>query len=130
VLLGERDHLLATRLLLDFGSLTALSRASLVQLLPFLNRERAMRLIAAFRLAALCSIQQAPKVRIDGPESIYDLFAGELIQSDREILAAALVDNRLRLIKGLRFKKSASVTAANGFGDRRPTSQQSAGRLS
>ena len=40
LLLGERDHLLATRLLLDFGSLTALSRASLVQLLPFLNREK------------------------------------------------------------------------------------------
>jgi DNA repair protein RadC len=103
LLLGERDHLLATRLLLDFGSLTALSRASLVQLLPFLNREKAMRLIAAFRLAALCSIQQAPKVRIDGPESIYDLFVGELIQSDREILAAALVDNRLRLIKKVRI---------------------------
>ena len=42
LLLGQRDHLLATRLLLSFGSLTALSRASLAQLTPPLSPEKAM----------------------------------------------------------------------------------------
>jgi DNA repair protein RadC len=103
LLLDQHDHLLAARLLLHFGSLVAISRASLSQLSTFLSPGKAMRLLAAFRLAALCSIEQAAKLRIDGPEAIYDLFAGELIQSDREILAAALVDNRLRLIKKVRI---------------------------
>jgi len=98
LLLGERDHLLATRLLLDFGSLTALSRASLVQLLPFLNREKAMRLLCAFRLASLCGYQAAQDP-LDSPDRIYNLFAGELIQADREILAGALIDTRFRLLK-------------------------------
>jgi DNA repair protein RadC len=98
LLLGERDHLLATRLLLDFGSLTALSRASLVQLLPFLNREKAMRLLCAFRLASLCGYQVAQHP-LDSPDRIYNLFAGELIQADREILAGALIDTRFRLLK-------------------------------
>jgi len=98
LLLGERDHLLATRLLLGFGSLTALSRASLVQLLPFLNREKAMRLLCAFRLASLCGYQVAQDP-LDSPGRIYNLFAGELIQADREILAGALIDTRFRLLK-------------------------------
>jgi len=84
----------ATQLLLDFGSLTALSRASLVQLSPFLNRERAMRLLCAFRLASLCGYQVAQDP-LDSPDRIYNLFAGELIQADREILAGALIDTRL-----------------------------------
>jgi DNA repair protein RadC len=37
LLLGQRDHLLATKLLFDFGSLTALSRASLAQFTPPLS---------------------------------------------------------------------------------------------
>jgi DNA repair protein RadC len=98
LLLGERDHLLATRLLLDFGSLTALSRASLVQLLPFLSREKAMRLLCAFRLASLCGYEVAQDP-LDSPDRIYSLFAGELIQADREILAGALIDTRFRLLK-------------------------------
>jgi DNA repair protein RadC len=88
----------ATQLLLDFGSLTALSRASLVQLSPFLNRERAMRLLCAFRLASLCGYQVAQDP-LDSPDRIYNLFAGELIQADREILAGALIDTRFRLLK-------------------------------
>jgi DNA repair protein RadC len=87
LLLDQHDHLLAARLLLHFGSLVAISRASLSQLSTFLSPGKAMRLLAAFRLAALCSIEQAAKLRIDGPEAIYDLFAGELIQSDRSFEA-------------------------------------------
>jgi hypothetical protein len=53
LLLGEHDHILATRLLLDFGSLTALSRATLAELSTRLSSEKAMRLVCAFRLNAL-----------------------------------------------------------------------------
>jgi DNA repair protein RadC len=99
LILGQRDHMLATRLLVDFGSLTALSRASLVQLSTVLSPEKAIRLLCAFRLANLCGFDQVAKEPLDGPERIYSLFAGELIQADREVLAAALVDTRFRLIK-------------------------------
>src|SRR5271170_3797342 len=53
LVLGERDYDLATRLLVSFGSLAALSRASLAQLSPLLGKVRAMRLMAAFRLGPL-----------------------------------------------------------------------------
>ena len=102
LLLGQHDHLLASRLLAHFGSLVALSRAPLYQLSPFLSAEKAMRLLAAFRIAGLCFIDQAAKLRLTNPQTIYDLFAGELLRSDREILAVALADTRLRLIKKVR----------------------------
>jgi hypothetical protein len=39
LVLGERDYHLATRLLVSFGSLTALSRADLAQLSPLLAEQ-------------------------------------------------------------------------------------------
>ena len=99
LLLGQRDHLLATRLLLDFGSLTALSRASLAQLTPPLSAEKAMRLVSAFRLGALSASRQAAANPIDSPERIYDLFSAELLLLDREVLSVALLDTRFRLLK-------------------------------
>jgi DNA repair protein RadC len=99
LLLGQRDHLLATRLLLDFGSLTALSRAFLAQLTPPLSAEKAMGLVCAFRLVALCASKQAASNPLDSPESIYNLCAAELLQLDREVLSVALLDTRFRLLK-------------------------------
>jgi DNA repair protein RadC len=99
LLLGQRDHLLATQLLLGFGSLTALSRASLAQLTPHLDTEKAMRLLCSFRLGALCASRQAATNPIDSPESIYNLFAAELLQLDREVISLALLDTRFRLLK-------------------------------
>jgi DNA repair protein RadC len=98
IILGERDYRLATRLLVSFGSLTALSRADLAQLSPLLGKARAMRLMAAFRLGPLSSLGQY-KEAIDKPELVYNLFAQELRLADREILAVALLDTRFRLIK-------------------------------
>jgi DNA repair protein RadC len=98
LVLGEHDYHLATRLLVSFGSLTALSRASLAQLSPLLGKARAMRLMAAFRLGPLSSLGQS-KEAIDRPELVYNLFAQELRLADREILAVALLDTRFRLIK-------------------------------
>lgn len=99
LILGERDYHLATRLLVSFGSLTALSRASLAQLSPLLGKARAMRLMAAFRLGPLSSLGQLAGAPIDSPDRVYDLFAQELRLADREILAVALLDTRFRLIK-------------------------------
>ena len=99
LLLGQRDHLLATRLLVDFGSLTALSRASLAQLTPPLSAEEAMRLLCAFRLGVLSTSRRAAADPINSPESIYNLFAAELLQLDREVLYVALLDTRFRLLK-------------------------------
>jgi DNA repair protein RadC len=99
LILGERNYHLATRLLVSFGSLTALSRASLAQLSPLLGKARAMRLMAAFRLGPLSSLGQLAGAPIDSPDRVYDLFAQELRLADREILAVALLDTRFRLIK-------------------------------
>ena len=77
LILGERDYHLATRLLVSFGSLTALSRASLAQLSPLLGKARAMRLMAAFRLGPLSSVGQLAGAPIDSPNRVYDLFAQE-----------------------------------------------------
>ncbi len=90
LLFGEHGHLLATRLLLNFGSLIALSRASLTQLSPLLSPEKAMRLVCSFTLGTLCASRQAATHRLDSPERIYDLFAAELMQLDREVLCLAL----------------------------------------
>jgi DNA repair protein RadC len=99
LILDERDYHLATRLLVSFGSLTALSRASLAQLSPLLGKARAMRFMAAFRLGPLSSLGQLAGAPIDSPERVYDLFAPELRLADREVLAVALLDTRFRLIK-------------------------------
>jgi DNA repair protein RadC len=99
IILDERDYHLATRLLVSFGSLTALSRASLAQLSPLLGKARAMRLMAAFRLGPLSSLGRLAGAPIDSPERVYDLFAPELRLADREVLAVALLDTRFRLIK-------------------------------
>jgi DNA repair protein RadC len=85
LLLGQRDHLLATQLLLSFGSLTALSRASLAQLTQHLGTEKAMRLLCSFRLGALSASRQAAANPIDSPESIYNLFAAESSRSVRGV---------------------------------------------
>ena len=74
LLLGQRDHLLAARLLLSFGSLTALSRASLAQLTPPLSPEKAMRLVCSFRLGALCASRQAATNPLDSPERLQSVF--------------------------------------------------------
>jgi DNA repair protein RadC len=103
LLLGQRDHLLATRLLLSFGSLTALARASLAQLTPPLSAEKAMRLVCAFRLGALCASRQAATNPLDSPEHIYNLFSAELMQMDREVICVALLDARFRLLKKVRI---------------------------
>ena len=103
LLLGQRDHLLATRLLLSFGSLIALSRASLAQLTPLLSPEKAMRLVCSFRLGALCASRQAPTNPLDSPEHIYNLFSAELMQMDREVICVALLDTRFRLLNKVRI---------------------------
>jgi hypothetical protein len=101
LVLGERDYHLATRLLVSFGSLTALSRASLAQLSPLLGKARAMRLMAAFRLGPLSSLGQLAGAPIDSPERVYELFAQELRLADREILAVALLDTSASLLCAL-----------------------------
>jgi DNA repair protein RadC len=85
LLLGERDYLLATKLLFGFGSLTGVSRASLAQLSAFLTPEKAMRLLAAFRFAALCASESS-----------------RASPFRREILCVTLVDARFRPLKKVR----------------------------
>ena len=58
-----------------------------------------MRLVCAFRLGALCASRQAAAGPLESAESIYQLFAAELLQLDREVLSVALLDTRFRLLK-------------------------------
>lgn len=57
-----------------------------------------MRLLATCRLSSLCPLDWFAQEGLDSAERIYNLFADELSQSGREILAIALLDTRYRLI--------------------------------
>lgn len=89
---------IARQLLKHFGSLRALSSASV----PALKSQRgigiakATLLSAAFELGVRAAREQAASSTLDSPERIYELLAPELAHLDREHLVVAMLNNRLR----------------------------------
>jgi DNA repair protein RadC len=99
LLLDASDSRLAGQLLAEYGSLTGLMRASLLNLLRFLPQAKAARLIAALRLGTLACKDTLTQQHFDTPESVYNAFGREMRAFDREVLAVILLDTRFRLIK-------------------------------
>jgi DNA repair protein RadC len=71
LILGDQEK--AVSLLQHFGSIALLARASAQELLPFLSRAKALRLISSLSLAAVALREERQQLTIDSPLAIADL---------------------------------------------------------
>jgi DNA repair protein RadC len=89
----------AADVLLDhFGSLTVLARASVEELLPFVPRAKALRLVSSLRMGAVALREERQSLTIDSPEIIADLCC-EMRFLDREWLRVVILNVKQQLIK-------------------------------
>jgi DNA repair protein RadC len=88
----------ADSLLKHFGSLAVLARASVEELLPFVPRSKALRLVSSLRMGAVALREERQSLTIDGPEAITDLCS-EMRFLDREWLRVVLLNVKQQLIK-------------------------------
>ena len=96
LILGSQKQ--ADALLKHFGSLTALARASVDELLPFVSRSKALRLVSSLRMGAVALREERQSLTIDSPEAIADLCS-EMRFLDRELLRVVLLNAKQHLIK-------------------------------
>jgi DNA repair protein RadC len=95
LILGKED--LALALVRHFGSVKALSRASISQLVQFLPRRKAETLVAALSMSTIAESEHARSETFDSPESVYRACA-DLKLFNQEVLRVLLLDTRQRLI--------------------------------
>jgi DNA repair protein RadC len=96
VILGsQRD---ANALLQHFGSLAILAQASVQQLLPFISRSKAIRLVSSLRMGAVTLREERQSITIDSPEIVAELCS-EMRFLDRELLRVVLLNAKQHLIK-------------------------------
>jgi DNA repair protein RadC len=88
----------ADTLLKHFGSLAVLACASVQELLPFVSRSKALRLVSSLRMGAVALREERQSLTIDNPLAIADLCS-EMRFLDRESLRVVLLDAKQRLIK-------------------------------
>jgi len=88
----------ANTLLRHFGSLAVLARASVEELLPFVSRSKALRLVSSLRMGAVALREERQPLAIDSPEIIADLCS-EMRFLDREWLRVVLLNTKQQLIK-------------------------------
>jgi DNA repair protein RadC len=88
----------ADTLLQHFGSLAVLARASVEELLPFVPRSKALRLVSSLRMGAVALREERQSLTIDSPEAIADLCS-EMRFLDREWLRVVLLNAKQQLIK-------------------------------
>jgi DNA repair protein RadC len=88
----------ADTLLEHFGSLSVLSRASVEELLPFVSRSKALRLVSSLRMGAVALREERQSLTIDSPLSIADLCS-EMRFLDRECLRVVLLNTKQHLNK-------------------------------
>ena len=88
----------ADTLLQHFGSLAVLARASVEELLAFVPRSRALRLVSSLRMGAVALREERQSLTIDSPEAIADLCS-EMRFLDREWLRVVLLNAKQQLIK-------------------------------
>ena len=96
LILGSQKS--ADALLKHFGSLTVLARASVDELLPFVSRSKALRLVSSLRMGAVALREERQSLTIDSPLAIADLCS-EMRFLDREWLRVVLLDAKQNLIK-------------------------------
>jgi DNA repair protein RadC len=95
LIVGEED--LALALVRHFGSLKALSRASIQQLIQFLPRRKAGTLVAALSMSTIAESEHARSEAFDSPESVYSACA-DMKLFNQEVLRVIPLDTRQRLI--------------------------------
>jgi DNA repair protein RadC len=88
----------AEALLKHFGSLTVLARASVQELLPFLSRTKALRLISSLRMSAVVLREERESLTIDSPLATAELCS-EMRFLDRESLRVVLLNTKQHLIR-------------------------------
>ena len=89
------------QLILHFGSLAALSRASLIELAKIkgVGRTKAVQLAAAFGLASRLAHESLVDIPLDSPASVFELLGAEMRQLGKESLRVVLLDSKLRLLR-------------------------------
>ncbi len=89
------------QLILHFGSLAALARASLPELAKIkgVGPTKAVQLAAAFGLAARLARESLTDIALDSPAKIYELLGAEMRQLGKESLRVILLDAKLRLLR-------------------------------
>lgn len=92
---GKED--LALALVRHFGSIKALSRTSLQQLLQFLPRRKAETLVAALSMFAIAESEHARAEVVDSPDAVYSACV-DMKLLNQEVLRVILLDTRQRLI--------------------------------
>ena len=89
------------QMILQFGSLAALARASLTELAKIkgVGPAKAVQLAAAFGLASRLARENIADTPISTPEQIYELLGAEMRQLGKESLRVILLDSKLRLLR-------------------------------
>jgi DNA repair protein RadC len=88
---------MAAALILHFGSIKALSRASFQQLRQFLPQRKAETVMAAFSVSMIAESEHARSDVFDNPESVYRACA-DMKLFTQEVLRVVLLDAKQRLI--------------------------------
>jgi DNA repair protein RadC len=96
LILGSQKQ--AAAILKHFGSLSVLARASVDELLAFVSRSKAFRLISSLRMGAVALREERQSLTIDSPVAIADLCS-EMRFLDRESLRVVLLNAKQQLIK-------------------------------
>src|SRR6202008_2121699 len=95
LLVGKEE--IVSALVRHFGSMKALSRASLQQLRQFLPQRKAEAVLAAFSMSAIAESEHARSAAFDHPESVYRACA-DMKLFNQEVLRVVLLDTKQRLI--------------------------------
>jgi DNA repair protein RadC len=91
----------ARQLLVEFGSLAGLARASVPELsrTKGVGPAKGVQLAAAFELATRLAKQTPSREVIDTPAQVWSLLGGEMSMLTRESLRVILVDTKLKLLR-------------------------------
>lgn len=101
-------HTQAQRLLLHFGDLHALARASTAEMscVEGITEEKALALSSAFALGRLWLCTPLHKKSVyTCPKDVYDAFASKLTRLDQETLWVVLLDQRNRVLQQIQVAR-------------------------
>ncbi len=89
------------QMILQFGSLAGLARASLTELAKIkgVGPAKAVQLAAAFGLASRLARENIGDTPLNSPAQIYELLGAEMRQLGKESLRVILLDAKLRLMR-------------------------------
>jgi DNA repair protein RadC len=96
LILGSQKQ--ANALLEHFGSLPVLARASVEELLPFLSRSKALRLVSSLRMGAVALREERQSLTLDNPLPVAELCS-EMRFLSHESLRVVLLNAKQQLLK-------------------------------